>query len=312
MKKIIVISLLITLLFSCNDKVTNSKILAENIGNERFKEYYGIWTGDIEPVYEATDTIDVEHGKITIKINRIIGDDVYGQSITAGTQRPFKGKVKVEANDVVTFTLDEPGTNKYDGRFQLEIIGNTLRGNHIAFKQNPETTKIKKISLIQKDFVYNPNNMIKEGFEIVDWENPKQQQFVLDKYYDEEAGDTIEVTAEVDDTTDTGEKEVFIEELYRIASEEVYKINASIRRLTEEELKNLRKLDLEIIRNSIYARHGYSFKKGSIRYFFEVTDWYVPISDNVDKELTMLEKDNIKLLTRLEKYAEDHYDTFGR
>jgi len=32
----------------------------------------------------------------------------------------------------------------------------------------------------------------------------------------------------------------------------------------------------------------------------------------VDGELTQLEKDNIVLLQKFEKYAEDNYDTFGR
>lgn len=78
------------------------------------------------------------------------------------------------------------------------------------------------------------------------------------------------------------------------------------------DLKNLRKLDLQIIRNTVFARHGYSFKKETYRQFFENTDWYVPVSNNVDADLTPLEKDNVALLARLEKYAEDHYDTFGR
>ena len=35
-------------------------------------------------------------------------------------------------------------------------------------------------------------------------------------------------------------------------------------------------------------------------------------NNNVDAELTPLEKENIVLLSRFTKYAEDHYDTFGR
>ena len=46
--------------------------------------------------------------------------------------------------------------------------------------------------------------------------------------------------------------------------------------------------------------------------FFENADWYVPVSNNVDADLTPLEKENVALLARFEKYAEDHYDTFGR
>ena len=77
-------------------------------------------------------------------------------------------------------------------------------------------------------------------------------------------------------------------------------------------LKNLRKLDLQIIKNSIFARHGYSFKKETYRNFFEQTDWYIPVSDNVDNNLTPTEKENVILLNRFIKYAEDKYDYFGR
>lgn len=98
----------------------------------------------------------------------------------------------------------------------------------------------------------------------------------------------------------------------RIASDAVFKINASKQKLSEKDLKNLRKLDLEIIKNSVFARHGYSFKKETYRNFFEQTDWYIPVSNNVDAELSVMEKDNVALLNRFTKYAEDKYDYFGR
>ena len=109
-----------------------------------------------------------------------------------------------------------------------------------------------------------------------------------------------------------GETEVSELVFYRSASDNVFKINASKQKLTEKDLKNLRKLDLQIIRNTVFARHGYSFKKETYRNFFENADWYVPVSNNVDADLTPLEKENVALLARFEKYAEDHYDTFGR
>jgi hypothetical protein len=38
----------------------------------------------------------------------------------------------------------------------------------------------------------------------------------------------------------------------------------------------------------------------------------VPISSDVTKELSQLERGNIALLMRFEKYATDNYDHFGR
>ncbi len=34
---------------------------------------------------------------------------------------------------------------------------------------------------------------------------------------------------------------------------------------------------MEIIKNAVFARHGYAFKKQTYRSFFEQTDWYIPV-----------------------------------
>ena len=115
----------------------------------------------------------------------------------------------------------------------------------------------------------------------------------------------------VTDTVD-GITETYENEFYRSASKAVYELNASTANLTEKDLKNLRKLDLQILRNTIFARHGYTFKKKNYRQFFNPVEWYVPVTNNIDGQLTDIEKKNIKLLERFEKYAEDNYDTFGR
>ncbi len=73
------------------------------------------------------------------------------------------------------------------------------------------------------------------------------------------------------------------------------------------------KADLEILRNSIYARHGYSFKNKRIRYVFNHhVDWYIPVSIDVRAKLTPLEVANIDLIKRYEGHADRYYDTFGR
>lgn len=99
---------------------------------------------------------------------------------------------------------------------------------------------------------------------------------------------------------------------YRSASEQIFKLNASTALLKEEDVKNLRKLDLQIIKNTIFARHGYAFKKQTFRNFFDPVEWYVPVKNNVDNDLTAIENKNIVLLDRFTKYAEDNYDAFGR
>ena len=82
--------------------------------------------------------------------------------------------------------------------------------------------------------------------------------------------------------------------------------------LTEDDVNNLGKEDLEIMRNEIFARHGYCFKKKALRDMFEDKDWYIPNTVDVKNVLTEMEKKNITLIKRFEKYATEYGDDFGR
>lgn len=262
---------------------------------EIHKEYYGIYMGDFAGREMISPEIGEEYEgdvykRIALKINRITKDSVYGQSIVEGNQRPFRGVFNEAAK---SFILDEPGNDKTDGRFEVKLNNDSLTGTWNAFNKTAVKAPSKKLKLIKKEFVYNPNFMLSPNNDLIDWENPKN---FVEKYTDEETGKTETYTASKN----------------RIASDAVFNINASKQKLTEKDLKNLRKLDMEIIKNSVFARHGYSFKKATYRNFFEQTDWYIPVSDNVDNDLSALEKQNVALLNRFIKYAEDKYDSFGR
>ncbi|MBW3520537.1 YARHG domain-containing protein [Chryseobacterium sp. NKUCC03_KSP] len=263
---------------------------------EVHKEYYGIYTGEFAGKGELYDNETkeyyegIDYKRLSLKINRITQDSVYGQSIVNGTQRPFRGVFNEGSQ---SFILDEPGNDKTDGRFEIKLKNDSITGKWTAFNKSAVKAPLKNLKLIKKEFVYNPNFMLDENSELIDWENPKDFK---EKYTDEETGKTETYTASKN----------------RIASDAVFKINASKQKLSEKDLKNLRKLDMEIIKNSVFARHGYSFKKQTYRNFFEQTDWYIPVSNNVDSELSPMEKDNVALLNRFIKYAEDKYDSFGR
>ncbi|MFP3596591.1 YARHG domain-containing protein [Chryseobacterium sp. SIMBA_029] len=262
---------------------------------EFHKELYGIYTGEFEGNIteydkEGNDYEEYSTKKISLKINKITKDSVYGQSIVGGSQRPFRGIFNEGSN---SFILDEPGNDKTDGRFEVKLNNDSLTGNWNAFNKSAVKSPLKTLKLIKKEFVYNPNFMLDENSDLVDWTNPKS---VTEKYTDEE----------------TGKTETYKASKNRFASDAIFKINASKQKLTEKELKNLRKLDLEIIKNAVFARHGYSFKKETYRNFFERTDWYIPVSNNVDKDLTPMEKENVVLLNRFIQYAQDKYDSFGR
>lgn len=279
-----------------SDKTDSLAVKKDSVIVQEFhKEFYGVYTGNfvgIERIREDEnqDFYDNEVTKrLSLKINRITKDSVYGQSIVNGNQRPFRG-VFNETNN--SFILDEPGNDKTDGRFEVSVNADSLTGKWVAFNKSAVKIATKNLKLVKKDFVYNPNFMLDPNTDLVDWTNPKE---FAQKY-----------------TDDSGKEVKYMSEKNRIASDAVFKINASKQKLAEKDLKNLRKIDLEIIKNSVFARHGYSFKKETYRYFFEQTDWYIPVSSNVDTELSPLEKENVALLNRFTKYAEDKYDYFGR
>lgn len=253
------------------------------------QNFNGFWVGDF--VAEEYKNEDEYHptNKINIAIKSIVNGVVTGQSIVAGNKRPLNGKM-AERNGKFYFTLAEPGDDKYDGRFEFEAIKDTLIGTWTAYDTTLPVTK-RKFKLIPKEFSYNANLMLSGEMDYID-------------YYSAQTRTTIDSTDGVIDT--------LRDDYYRQANNVVYKVNSSTHAFTEAELKNLKKLDLEILRNTIFARHGYTFKKKSYRQFFDPVEWYVPVTDNVDGQLSAIEKANIKLFVRFEKYATDNYDTFGR
>ena len=296
MKKLLLVSVLLTVMVSCKkeaEKPIAQKVTAvEEI--EKYKNLYGNWVGDF--VAEEYDTVGefVHSNKINIVIKKIVGNQVIGQNIVAGNNRFLSGEVKVADLNEFHFVLKEPGDNKRDGVFTFTIKNDTLSGEWIP--NNKKAIVKKRIyKLTKQEFKYDPNVMMPSDEEY--------GQLYMDSY--SMKLDSIEYEAD-------GQKEVEYNEVYRTASNVVSTLNSSTTLLKEKDVKNLKKLELEILRNTIFARHGYTFKKKTYRQFFDPVDWYVPVSDDVAGELTVIEKQNIQLLQRFEKYAEDNYDSFGR
>lgn len=87
---------------------------------------------------------------------------------------------------------------------------------------------------------------------------------------------------------------------------------ASTRLLKPKDVENLMKEDLEFMRNEIFARHGYCFNRKHLRQQFEMQDWYVPNTVDIKGYLTEIEKKNIEMIKRYEKYADEYGDEYGR
>ncbi len=230
--------------------------------------------------------------KINISIDKIVKNKIIGHSVVAGNKRPFEGEM-IETNYKFVFNVKEPGDNKFDGTFEFEIRKNDtfLYGKWTALNNKIDINK-RKYNLTKVKFIYNPNiNISEHGREYVDLNKTKK---IKEKY-------------KIDN--DIYED---IYEAYSTSTQSIYEINASNKLLTKKEVENLKKGDLLIIRNAIYARHGYSFKSRPLRIFFDAQDWYIPISTDIKDELTEIEKKNIELLLKYEKNATEYYDYFGR
>ena len=80
--------------------------------------------------------------------------------------------------------------------------------------------------------------------------------------------------------------------------------DASEKYLSKYELDVYVKAELRLMRNEIFAAHGYIFKAQDLQAHFGKMSWYRPSYENVDNLLTEIEKANIKLIKTAEKTAE--------
>jgi len=266
-------------------------VATANLVIKDVKDLSGYWVGDFEADMSFKDArmrgeTTSEVNKINISIDAIDGEKVSGHSIVAGNFRPFTGTVKKEGT-IYEFSAKEPGDDKYDGAFTFNIAegDSTLNGTWRA--NNKIRIPARKYSLKKRIFRYDANQKI-EPYQFMDTGKKKAESYKNDD------GKTY---------TDT---------VYLSTTDDVGKYNPSADVLTKEQVANLKKADILILRNSIYARHGYSFKKRPLREYFDVQEWYIPVSNDVKAELTPIEKQNITLLLRYEKNAKEYYDTFGR
>lgn len=62
--------------------------------------------------------------------------------------------------------------------------------------------------------------------------------------------------------------------------------------------------ELGILRNAIFAKHGYIFKTKKYADYFSSIDWYNPTTEDVNSMLTKLDKSNIALIQKVERFSE--------
>jgi len=81
----------------------------------------------------------------------------------------------------------------------------------------------------------------------------------------------------------------------------------STRYLTLSDLKGKSVWNLMVMRNEIFARHGYIFKTPQIKQYFQQQTWYQPEYYDVDTYLTSIERANAKLIRKHEKMITSRY-----
>ena len=74
----------------------------------------------------------------------------------------------------------------------------------------------------------------------------------------------------------------------------------SNKRLKHSDVSNLSKYELKIMRNEIFARHGYIFKTSAMAQYFSGQSWYRPLHKDVSSKLSTTEKDNVNFIKRYE------------
>lgn len=263
------------------------------------EDLLGYWVGDFNANLsdEEMDTIygnekysNLITRKITFSIDEIKGDSIIGHSISAGNISPFKG-VLFENTSGFTMQVDEFKKTKTDGNFSIQIkkTDSVMKGNWEAYKPSELMIYKRNFGLKKKLFVYDKETTLNNTF------------------YNTDKSKSITITDTIDD-----EVEVYEDTEYFSTTQKLFEKNASNEELTSDFVSNLSKADIFILRNSIFARHGFAFRDKQLRMYFEQFDWYMPVFGNVKDELTEIEKKNIDLLLRYEKNAEEYYDTFGR
>ena len=77
----------------------------------------------------------------------------------------------------------------------------------------------------------------------------------------------------------------------------------SIKKLSESDLYGKTKKELEIMRNSIYARHGYKFKRKDLTAYFSQFSWYIPVTGDMSaayRQMSDIEKYNVEFIKKHE------------
>jgi hypothetical protein len=75
----------------------------------------------------------------------------------------------------------------------------------------------------------------------------------------------------------------------------------STRLLSPDDVMGKSPWELKIMKNEIYARHGYIFKTPELKSYFESQAWYRPMYDDVTNIISNIERENAAFIKRYEQ-----------
>lgn len=113
-------------------------------------------------------------------------------------------------------------------------------------------------------------------------ETPEEQEIATEGTFSDKGS-----TEEIDYTNEDIEKDAFL-----FPSDSVL--------ITEGELEKLDDKTVELIKNEIYARHGYIFTNRALKKYFESFNWYEPSEEYSPNLLNPTEKANLKTIKKFQ------------
>jgi len=101
-------------------------------------------------------------------------------------------------------------------------------------------------------------------------------------------------------------KKIFLVDNEKILSEKTYYFSILYGKNLEEYKKLM--IVLRVLRNTIFALHGYKFKNKDLKEYFENKSWYKPVENFNPKEFNEIEKRNINYFKEFEKIVKSEND----
>ena len=243
-----------------------------------------------------------------------------GEKIKIGAQFcPHCGANQAETIEPIqqsNTSVEEQPTQKDDVPIQNEEVptANESRDEHVKTQQLDDTVEVQNnsskkwlliIPLIILIVGAGAWYLFSDGFSFGDSSNVVVAESVDSDSIaevDEIENDPVAVeAAEARQAMEEGIKE--LEEEEAKSEDEGYDSTLSERELTEEDLEGKTKKELELMRNSIYARYGYRFKRDDLFSHFSQFNWYNPTTSDMStvySSMSGIEKYNIDFIKKHE------------